>query len=98
MINWFPGLTKYKDPDAELQYKFNWSDWLVTGDTIDSSVITVSTGITNDGDSIVDTDTAVAVQISGGTAGTNYTLACRITTTPGGQVDERTINITVREL
>ena len=98
MINWEPGLTKLKDPDAVLNYKFKWDDWLDNGDTIQSAVITAESGITNVGDSIVDTNTAVAVQISGGTDGVAYTLACKITASPSGQIDERTINIAVGNL
>ena len=98
MINWRHGLTREKDPDAVLNYKFVWSDWLDDGDIIQSAVITAQTGITSDGDSIVDTNTAVAVQISGGTDQENYTLACKITATPSGQVDERTIIIYVNHM
>ena len=98
MINWEPGLTKLKDPDAVLNYKFKWDDWLDAGDTIQSAVVTAETGITNVGDSVVDAATAVAVQISGGVDGVTYTLACKITATPSGQIDERTINIAVGEL
>lgn len=83
-----------KDPNAVLDYEFNWSKWLYTGDTIASRVVTVPTGITLD--SSVPADDKVTVWLSGGTAGTKYNVSCRITTT-GGRVDERTIRISVAE-
>ena len=96
MINWEPGLTKKKDPHATLNYKFKWDDWLPDGVTIQSAVVTVESGVTKEGSSVVDSDTAVAVQISGGTDGETYTMACKIVA--GDQVDERTINIQVEDL
>lgn len=92
MTDWVNGLTYTKDPDAVLDYPFYWSDWLETGDTIASYVITVASGLTLDSDT--NTTTAVVVWLSGGTAGTTYTVACRITTADG-RTDERTINISV---
>lgn len=92
MTNWVDGLTYIKDPDAVLDYPFDWSDWLETSDTIASYVITVASGLTLDSDS--NTTTAVVPWLSGGTAGTTYTVACSITTADG-RTDERTINISV---
>lgn len=94
MPNWAPGLTYTKDPDAVIDYPFDWSDWLETGDTIQTVTVTVSSGLTKD--SVTFTTSAVIVWVSGGTAGSVYTIACRIVTA-GGRTDERTIRVLVRE-
>lgn len=94
-----------KDPDAVLDYKFDWaaltnssgdSDWLESGETISTYTITAETGITVDSDSKTDTDTSVTVWLSGGTAGADYEVACEIVTS-SSRTDERTIKIQVRE-
>lgn len=92
-----------KDPSAVLQFKFDWkcytnqgidSDWLAAGETISSYVLTVPTGITKDSDS--QNSGVVTVKLSGGTAGTTYAVACKITTS-AGNVDKRTMDIQVRD-
>lgn len=84
-----------KDPDAVLDYVFDWitEDWLETGETISTYVITVDIGLTKDTDN--KSDGSVTVWLSGGTAGTDYTVACKITTSMG-RVDERSIKIRCR--
>lgn len=82
-----------KDPDAVLDYLFDWSAWL-GDDTIDSHDITAAGGITID--SSTDTDTTVTVWVSGGTADSRATATCRITTT-GGRIDDRTMVLSVVE-
>ncbi len=82
-----------KDPNAVLDYTFDWSAWL-GADTIASSSMIVDTGITNSSDSN-DTDSAT-IWLSGGTAGTEYKITNRITTAAGRTAD-RTILITVKE-
>jgi len=91
-----------KDPSAVLDYVFDWTEWLATGETIavDSETgeklitITADTGITVD--SWTEDDGKVTVCLSGGTAGINYKVACKITTS-AGRTDERTIWIKVVE-
>lgn len=82
-----------KDPNAVKDYEFDWSAWL-DGDTIATSTWTVASGLTKDSDS--HTDTVAKVWLSGGTAGTSYTITNRITTV-AGRTDDRTRNILVRE-
>ena len=87
--------TILKDPNAVLDYTFDWTEWLDDlTDTIASRVVTPGTGLTLDSDAIA--GKKVIAWVSGGTAGTTYTLACRITTA-GGRTDERTIYIKVKE-
>lgn len=82
-----------KDPNAVLDYTFDWSAWLGT-DTIASKTVTVPTGITLDSSSF--TTTAVTAWLSGGTAGTTYTVSCKIVTA-GSRTDERSIEVQVKE-
>ncbi len=81
-----------KDPDAVLDYSFDWTDWLATSEIIVSHTVTAETGIT--ADSSTESDGKVTVWLSGGTAGENYKVACLITTN-AGRTDERTIWIKV---
>jgi hypothetical protein len=85
-----------KDPSAVLDYVFDWrpdtKPWLATGETITDHTITADTGITVD--SSTEDAGKVTVWLSGGTAGVNYKVACKITTS-AGRTDERTIWIKV---
>lgn len=83
-----------KDPDSVLDYAFDWNEWLESGESINSHVITVDDGITKDSSS--NSSTIVTVWLSGGTAGTNYNIACQISTS-GGRTPERSITIRCRE-
>ena len=77
-----------------MDYVFDWTEWLATGETITDHTITADTGITVD--SSTESDGKVTVWLSGGTAGINYKVACLITTS-AGRTDERTIWIKVVE-
>ena len=86
--------TFWKDPDAVLDYSVDWSSWLTGSETITASSWTVPDGITKDSDS--HSDDATVIWVSGGTAGTQYSLTNHITTS-GGREDDRTITIKVAE-
>ncbi len=81
-----------KDPEAILDYGFNWSDWL-DADTIDTSTWSVDTGLTIDSES--ETTLITTVWLSGGTPGKKY-KAVNTITTAGGRTDERTLLVTVK--
>jgi len=83
-----------KDPDSVLDYSFDWNEWLESGESISSHVVTVDVGITKD--SSDNSSTAVTVWLSGGTAGTSYNIACEIVTS-AGRTTERSITIRCRE-
>ena len=83
-----------KDPSAVLDYMFDWTEWLATGETITDHTITADTGITVD--SSTEDAGKVTVWLSGGTAGINYKVACLITTS-AGRTDERTMWIKVTD-
>lgn len=81
-----------KDPDAVLDYLFDWSAWLSAGETIQTSAVTAEAGITVDSDT--NTTTATTVWLSGGTVGESYQITNRIVTNQG-RTDDRTIDIYV---
>jgi hypothetical protein len=82
-----------KDPSAVVDYQVNWAAWLGV-DTISTSTWTVPTGITQN--SATNTTTTATIWLSGGTAGTTYTLVNRIVTA-AGRTDERSIRVLVRQ-
>lgn len=91
MSGGFP--TIRKDPDATLDYTFDWTAWLAaSGDTIAEVVWTAGDGLTVE--STTHTTQTATAMVSGGAAGSTVGLACRITTT-GGRVDERTMNLRI---
>jgi hypothetical protein len=83
-----------KDPDARLDYAFDWSAWLEEGETIVSQSFTVTLG-----DVEVDTDAeldgVVTVWLAGGTVG-KAKVTCHIVTSLGRE-DDRTMSITIKE-
>ena len=81
-----------KDPDAVLDYGFDWSNWLQADETISVSTWTVATGLTKDSDSKTTTETKI--WFSGGTAGTTYLVTNHITTSDGRE-DDRSFRIRV---
>lgn len=82
-----------KAPGDELDYGFEYADELEGGETIDSSTWEASpTGIDLGAEGV---EGSVATQwVSGGTAGTDYTLANTITTS-GGRTFVRTLKVRV---
>lgn len=76
-----------KDPDAELDFAIDWSEWLPHGDAIASSQW-IADGLTIERDS--HTASKTTVWISGGENRRRYKATNRITTA-GGRVDDRTI-------
>ena len=85
-----------KDPNAVLDYGFNWLalGWLATGETISSHVVTVEAGLTKD--SYSESAGIVTFWLSGGTAGVQYLVSCLITTSLG-RTDERSRMIMVED-
>lgn len=81
-----------KDPDASLRYTIDWSAWLGSDTIAGAPAWSVDAGITLVGSS--NTTTTATVTLSGGTEGTTYKARCRVTTA-AGDVDDRTIEITV---
>ena len=97
------GNVKRKDPNAKLDYPFDWraktnghgdSDWLAPSEMIVSYVITVDDGLTLLSSS--QSNGIVTAWISGGEVGKWYKVACKIETNMG-RIDERTMHIRVEE-
>ncbi|WP_432112848.1 hypothetical protein [Streptomyces sp. S1] len=83
-----------KDPDAVLDWVWDWNEWLDEGETILNSQFIASVGITVDSES--STTKTATVWLSGGTPGQVYQVTNRISTT-GGRTDDRSITIRVVE-
>lgn len=82
-----------KDPDATLDYVWNWATWLGSDTITGTPTITISPGgLTKSSQS--NTTTTVTAWLTGGAVGTTYSVGCRIVTT-AGRTDERTIQIAV---
>ncbi len=78
-----------KDPNAVLDYVFDWGPWLTPMlDTIATVTWLPDTGLTVTNTS--NTATTATAYVSGGTVDTTQQLTCRITTT-GGRTDDRSI-------
>mgnify|MGYP000916720124 FL=1 len=82
-----------KDPNAVLDYEWDWSAWLGT-DTIASHTVTAATGLTVDTSEA--TTTAVTAWLSGGSVGASYAVTCHVVTAAGRE-DDRTATVTIRE-
>lgn len=88
-----------KDPVANLSYTLDWSQWLPSGQTINSSDWTVES-ITGDASPLTEgantnTNTTTTVVLSSGTSGKIYKIYNTITTSTG-LVDRRYFRIKVR--
>lgn len=82
-----------KDPNAVLDYKFDWTAWLLPLlDTITSVTWVVSGGVVVN--SSTNTTTTATAVVSGGTVGTDASVTCRIVTA-GGRTDDRTIPLKI---
>jgi len=87
--------THVKDPLAIRDYLLDWSTYLAGADTISSASWSVSPS----GPTIAtssNTTTTTTARVSGGTAGTEYTLTCHVVLA-SGQEDERSITIQVQD-
>jgi hypothetical protein len=82
-----------KDPDALLDYEFDWGAWLPPGDTIAAITMTADAGIVVESSTF--TDTTATVWLSGGTELEIYTITNHITTADGREED-MTIEIQIR--
>jgi hypothetical protein len=83
-----------KDPDAQLDFSVDWSDWFTGEEEIASVTWTVETGLTNVTTSY--TGTTATIWLSGGKAGRSYKVSNRITTDSSpARTDERTFTVSV---
>jgi len=82
-----------KDPLDTRWFEFDWSQFLAAGETILSYTISADSAMTKVADSA--TSTAVLIQVSGGTAGTQSLITCNITTS-AANVYETEKYVTIR--
>lgn len=88
-----------KDPEAQLVYTLDWTEWLPTGDTIATVDHTLQVRA-NDPEPLVresqgiSTGVKTYVELSGGQVGKTYTVTALINTTDG-LIDRRYFRIKV---
>lgn len=82
------------DPDAVLDYQYDWSKWLAAGETIIAHTLTPTEGITVDSSSR--TGGIVTVWLSSATLNATHQVTCHIVTDQGRQ-DDRTIKLRVAQ-
>lgn len=83
-----------KDPDAVLDYSFDWTDWLAgVSDSIDSYSITgTDVAVLSDSRN----GAIITVWCGAATPGTVAKLVCRVVTA-GARIEDRTIYLIVKE-
>lgn len=92
------GLEIDKDVEAQLTYTFDWSEWLLTGDTIATVEYEAAarrndpTPIVIESSGIADSDTDTYVELSGGQTDKTYIITCKVTT-QDGLVDRRNFRV-----
>jgi hypothetical protein len=79
-----------KDPDATLDWIFDWNEWLGENETIANSEFIVDPGITVE--SSMNSQKTATVWLSGGTEGEVYRVTCRVTTNEG-RTDDRSFTL-----
>jgi hypothetical protein len=83
-----------KNALATLDYEFDWTAWLASGETIASATVTVPTGITLYTPASVNGG-VVVFWLSGGTAMQTYSIACTVVTS-AGRTDVRSFLLSVK--
>lgn len=84
-----------KAPAADLDWSWNWADWLGQAETIASQTVTAApTGLTVH--DITAANGIVTAWLSGGTEGERYTVTCEVTTS-ADRTDERSITVLVTQ-
>ena len=88
-----------KDPEAELDYTLDWSEYLPEGVALSTASWSIDS-ISGDSDPLVAGASTIVgeqttVVISGGTVGNIYTVRCTITT-DNGNTDRRSFRISVK--
>lgn len=88
-----------KDPEAQLIYSLDWSQWLPTGDSLASVVYSLQVRANDPAPLIKNTEgvqsgTISYVELSGGQVGKIYTVTAEVTTTDGN-IDRRNFRVKV---
>ena len=85
-----------KMPVETCRYKAEFSDRLMTGETLSTFVVTCSDGITVDEDALGTGVTSGTFLVGGGEAAHSYTVTVTVTTT-GGQTLVETADVVIKE-
>lgn len=80
------------DPQAVLDFAFDWSGWLAGAETIIAQTVVATAGLTVA--TVTQSTGVVTAWLSAGTVDTTVTVTCHITTSAGRQ-DDRSIYVTV---
>jgi hypothetical protein len=83
--------TCYKDPDEVAIYTFDFTRKVNPDETvlaIISIVVTPSSGITLASNTVLDDGLRISTKISGGSAGSDYVLTAKVTTSDGETLEE----------
>lgn len=93
------GLEIDKDPEAQLSYTFDWSNWVETGDTISTVEYTVAARRNDPTPPTIDTSGVSGsyktfVTLSGGQVNKTYIVTAKVTT-GDGLVDRRNFRLNV---
>lgn len=85
-----------KDPQAQLIYSMDWSDWLISNDTVASVTYSVAPTGNNQDLQVVQSGVQLGyltfVELRLGQVGETYTVTARVTTTDG-RIDRRSFRI-----
>lgn len=82
-----------KDPDATLDWIFDWNDWLSEFETITSVQFFLDPGISIDPvKGFNHTQKTATVWLTGGTESQVYRITCRITSSDG-RIDDRSFTL-----
>jgi hypothetical protein len=79
-----------KDPDATLDWIFDWTLWLGEFEVITNATFIVDPGITISDNEF--TNKTATVWLTGGTEGQVYRVTCRVTTSDG-RIDDRSFTL-----
>jgi len=89
----FPYVPSFiKDPQAVLDFNWDWSAWLGEGETITDTNVTPDAGLTVNSSRI--NGDVVSAWLAGGAVGASYSVACTISTS-AGRTETRRIQISV---
>lgn len=92
------GIYIVKDPDAQLIYTFDWSEWLPAGDAISNVTYTLQVRANDPAPLVRESQgrqgSKTFVELSGGQVGKVYTVTAEITT-EDGSIDRRNFRVKV---
>jgi len=83
-----------KDPNSTIDFAIDWNQFLVN-DTVTGSSWEIPAAFTLQSEGV--TSNVTRAFLTGGVAGTDYTITNRITT-PGGRIEDRSVLVQVRQL